>query len=84
VKIQNRAGLALADLADIEAQLANLESLSDVLRWGRQQPPGPHPAVIADVVVQDEFTHDAIVPWRDGHALVFGSTRSAPLRSPMT
>lgn len=58
----------------METQLANLESLSDVLRWGRQQPPGMHPAVITDVVVQDEFTHDAIVPWRDGRALVFGST----------
>ena len=74
MKIQNRARLAPTDLAEMEAQLANLESLSDVLRWGRQQLPGLHPTVIADVVVQDEFTHDAIVPWRDGRALVFGST----------
>jgi hypothetical protein len=32
MKIQDRAGLTPADLADMEAQLADLESLSDVLR----------------------------------------------------
>jgi hypothetical protein len=73
VKINDRAGLGEADLAGLAVQLARLESLSDVLAWGRQRP-GLHPAVIADVVVQDEFTHDAIVPWLDGRALVFGST----------
>jgi hypothetical protein len=74
VKIQNGAALDSADLAALEAQVGGLESLADVLRWGRQQPSGLQPAVITDVVVQDEFTHDAIVPWRDGRTLVFGST----------
>lgn len=73
VKIVDRAGLAGADFAALAAQMDGLESLSDVLTWGRRLP-GLHPAVIADVVVQDEFTHDAIVPWREGRALVFAST----------
>ena len=72
--IRNRAGLPPAEIAALESELGPLESLSDVLRWGRDQPQGSvSPAVIVDVVVQDEFTHDAIVPWR-GRALVFGST----------
>lgn len=58
----------------LEVELAALESLADVIRWGRGQPAGSvSPPVITDVVVQDEFTHDAIVPWR-GRVLVFGST----------
>jgi hypothetical protein len=73
VEIQNGASLSEADLAALVAQVASLESLSDLLKWGRGRP-GLHPAVIADVVVQDEFTHDAIVPWLGGRALVFGST----------
>jgi len=72
--IRDRAGLPHDQLKSLEAALAGLESLSDVIRWGREQPAGVvSPAVIADVVIQDEYTHDAIVPWRDG-ALVFGST----------
>jgi len=73
VKIKDHAGLGEADLAGLVAQVARLESLSDVLAWGRQRP-GLHPTVITDVVVQDEYTHDAIVPWLGGRALVFGST----------
>jgi hypothetical protein len=72
--IRNRSSLSAAAVGALERELGGLESLADVLRWGRAQPAGSvKPAVITDVVVQDEFTHDAIVPWRD-HALVFGST----------
>ena len=72
--VRNRAGLSQVELEALEVQLAPLESLSDVIRWGRSQAPGSvEPPVITNVVVQDEFTHDAIVPWR-GRALVFGST----------
>ena len=72
--IRDRAGLPRKDLQALEAELGGLESLADVLRWGRGCAADlVRPAVIVDVVVQDEFTHDAIVPWRNG-ALVFGST----------
>lgn len=75
MNIQNRASLSPAELDALSSELGGLESLADVLRWGRGQPKGSvHPTVIADVVVQDEFTHDAVVPWRSGRALVFGST----------
>jgi len=72
--VRNRAGLPQAELEALQAEIEPLESLSDVIRWGRSQSPGSvEPAVISDVIFQDEFTHDAIVPWR-GRALVFGST----------
>jgi hypothetical protein len=32
------------------------------------------PEVVAEVIVQDEFTHDAIVPWREPLVLVYGTT----------
>ena len=71
---RDRSGLSRAQLLSLELEVGKLESLADVLRWGRSQPPGVvSPKVIADVVIQDEFTHDAVVPWHEG-ALVFGST----------
>ena len=74
-RIHNRAGLTAAELAGLEAQVGGLESLADVVAWGRAQPAGSvRPPVIVDVIIQDEFTHDAIVPLRDGRTLVFGST----------
>jgi hypothetical protein len=73
VKITNRARLSRTDLEKIEAQVAGLQSLSELLEWGRGRE-GFEPAVITDVVKQDECTQDAIVPWPGGRALVFGST----------
>ena len=73
-RVRNRAGLTPSELRSLEAHLSGLETLSDVLRWGRGLPAGAvTKRVIEDVVIQDEFTHDAIVPWGD-RALVFGST----------
>jgi hypothetical protein len=62
-----------AELQDIEVEVADLQNLSELLKWGRGRP-GLQPAVITDVVKQDECTQDAIVPWLAGRALVFGST----------
>ena len=74
MKIQNRAGLDPEELAKLQASLSGVESLADVIAWGRTQPAGSvRPEVITDVVVQDEYTHDAIVPW-NRRVLVFGST----------
>ena len=32
------------------------------------------PQVVADVIVQDEFTHDVLIPWREGLVLVYDTT----------
>jgi hypothetical protein len=74
VKLQDEAGLAREEIARLESELPDLQSLADVMAWGRNQPPGMiDRLVIKDVVVQDEFSHDAIVPWGK-RFLVFGST----------
>jgi len=50
--------------AELGAQAAQVRTLGEAAaRWR-----------IADVVVQDEFTHDVIAPLPDGRALVFDAT----------
>lgn len=75
MNVVNRANLSSTELADVATNLGRLMTLSDVLRWARAQPKGSLlPAVIGEFVVQDEFTHDAVVPLRRGLSLVFGLT----------
>jgi hypothetical protein len=46
-----------------------------VMAWALSHPPGTFiPSVVAEVIVQDEFTHDVIVPWREGLVLVYDTT----------
>ena len=60
---------------ELDREVSELRTLADVLAWGRARPDRVTArTVIADVVLQDEFTHDAIVPLAGGRTLVFGST----------
>jgi hypothetical protein len=56
-------------------QLANTvtqhRGLDDIFTWGRSQVPAVIPT---DVVKQDEFTHDVLVPIPSGRWLVYGTT----------
>lgn len=71
----NRAGLSPVRAAEVEGELSGQHNLNDVLRWAFAHPAGVfEPTVVAAVVVQDEFTHDVIVPWRDGLVLVYDTT----------
>jgi hypothetical protein len=56
--------------AATRAAVASLVSLADVVRWGLSLVP---PAMIADVVVQDEYNHDVVLPLGDV-TLVFDTT----------
>ena len=69
--LHDRTQLAAAERQALEAELARLRLLEDVVRWGFAQQP---PRTVEDVVVQDEFTHDVVMPWRDGSYLVFDTT----------
>ncbi|MCP3144659.1 hypothetical protein [Pyxidicoccus xibeiensis] len=71
VPLTDRAGLSPAQRASLERELAPLGMLQDVVRWGFAHTP---PRDVAEVVVQDEFTHDVVVPWEDGRYLVFDTT----------
>ena len=52
-------------------EVADLKTLEQVFRWAIRQDP---PFMPADVVIQDEFTHDVIFRATDGSALVFDAT----------
>ncbi|WP_224366370.1 hypothetical protein [Hyalangium versicolor] len=68
--VNDRAGLPSERLAALKLELAPLTILQDVIRWGFAQTP---PSDVADVVIQDEFTHDVVLPWREVF-LVFDTT----------
>ena len=46
-------------------------TLADVLKWAREQTP---PAPVSEIVTQDEYTHEVVLPFQDGHFLVFDAT----------
>lgn len=75
MRVTNHADLASEQLAAIESELPQHHGLQDVITWGlKRESCAALPGVIAEVIVQDEFTHDAIVPWRDGLVLVYDTT----------
>jgi hypothetical protein len=75
MRVVNKAELPAEQLAGIERELSGQQNLGDVMKWALAHPPGVFtPTVIAGVVVQDEFTHDVIVPWRDNLVLVYDTT----------
>lgn len=59
-------------LASVQAVVESQRTLEDVVRWGLAQSPA---RLVCDVVVQDEYTHDVVVPWSDDRSfLVYDAT----------
>ena len=69
--ITEHARLTAEQRAELVKELAPLGTLQDVVRWGFSRSP---PCDVASVVVQDEYCHDVVMPWRDGLYLVFDTT----------
>jgi hypothetical protein len=59
------------ELARFRLALRDLRTLGPVLEWLRTQEP---PRSVGDIVTQDEYTHDVIVPWSERLVLVFDAT----------
>jgi len=75
MRVIYQAKLPSQAITEIEAELSNQENLKDVMSWALAVPTESFiPQIVAEVVVQDEFTHDVIVPWRDGLVLVYDTT----------
>ncbi len=75
MRVLNHAKLSSDAVARIAEELSTQENLKDVMAWALSQPRGTFtPSVVAEVIVQDEFTHDVIVPWRGGLVLVYDTT----------
>ena len=71
LSVRNHAGVPAAELARLDALVGPLRTLQDVVRLGLAQHP---PLLIRDVVIQDEFTHDVVLPLGPSRYLVFDST----------
>ena len=74
MRLVNQSKLPPKRVSELEAEIPEQENLSAVMRWALANPGDFVPQVVKDVVVQDEFTHDVIVPWREGLVLVYDST----------
>lgn len=66
MKVVNRTNLATEVFEPIAQELQYHRSLLDILKWARKQPAGNLlPEILSDLIVQDEFTHDLVVPWNE-------------------
>lgn len=58
-------------LEAIRTLVASQHTMEDVVRWGLAMKP---PRLVAQVVVQDEYTHDVVIPFSDEVYLVYDTT----------
>ena len=59
------------ELGRFRLALRSLRTLGAVLEWLRAQDP---PRDVGEIITQDEYTHDVIVPWSERLTLVFDTT----------
>jgi hypothetical protein len=75
MRVVNHANLKPEGIARIESALLGQENLNDVIKWALSHPQVIfNTSVVSQVIVQDEFTYDVIVPYRDGLVIVYGNT----------
>lgn len=75
IRVFNYASLPPRVIADIEGELSEHHTLKDVMSWALSNSEKRFiPGVVKDVIVQDEFTHDVIVPWGAELVLVYDTT----------
>ena len=66
MRIRNLAKMPENDFAELEKVLAKHKTLGRVLTWATAQPKGDFlPQTVAEVITQDEFTHDIVIPYKD-------------------
>ncbi|HEY2375052.1 MAG TPA: hypothetical protein VGH98_03665 [Gemmatimonadaceae bacterium] len=71
VGVEAVGDISRRDLARFKLALRDLRTLGPVLEWLRAQDP---PRIATEIVTQDEYTHDVIVPWTEWLVLVFDAT----------
>jgi hypothetical protein len=71
IPVENRAGLEAADLSRIAGALARQRSIKHAVDWLAAHNP---PITPTEIVTQDEFSHDILVPYAVGLWLVYDTT----------
>ena len=61
----------IAEKSALRIWAARHRTLEEVLAWAFAHRP---PLTIVEVIVQDEFTHDVVLAFRDGAYLVYDTT----------
>jgi hypothetical protein len=74
MRVNNQANLPAAEFAIITQEMAGPQNLQQLIAWASDKRSFLQPAVIVEVIVQDEFNHDVVVPYRDGLTLVYDVT----------
>jgi len=74
MRLVNQSKLPKKRITDLETEIPEQENLKDVMKWALSNPGEFVPQVVADVIVQDEFTHDVLIPWPEGLVLVYDTT----------
>lgn len=65
MKIINLANLPEKEIIKLENELVKHKTLGQVLTWASLLPKEDVlPQIVAEVITQDEFTHDIIVPYK--------------------
>ena len=66
MKITNLAKLSAGDFVELEKELVQHKTLGQVLSWASSKPKSDFLVqIVAEVITQDEFTHDVIIPYKD-------------------
>ena len=74
MKIKNLANISEKDFAELKFELANHKTLGQVLMWASSKPKSEFlPQIVAEIITQDEFTHDVIIPFKNFY-LVYDTT----------
>jgi hypothetical protein len=66
MKVINANNISSQRFERIKQLLPNAENLLQIMNWTKSQPKDSFlPQIVAEVIVQDEFTHDVVVPFQD-------------------
>lgn len=71
IPLHDHASLQSAERAALTAAIQGLRTLADVLAWAREQAP---PCSLAEIVTQDEYTHDVVLEATGQAYLAFDTT----------
>ena len=63
--VSNLSKLLEAEFVNLAAEIELHDSLRDVLAWAATKLKDVHPQFVTEVITQDEFTHDVIVPYKE-------------------
>ena len=69
--LKNLAGIDPGRLSSIQTALLGQNNLESVIRWGEAQNSSRR---ITEIITQDEFTHDVVLPFDEGIYLVYDTT----------